>query len=150
MNPTPANEARVAGAGTGNARLRRTSALALGMTGVLASALLTGCTPGGDVIDADYAKVCRDNQTNNRVEDVNCDSSDARSSGHFGWYFLPMGVGGSRTTRSIPGVGTPLSGGVTSIPSTATSKSGTPSKGSSSVSRGGFGGSAKGGSGTGS
>jgi hypothetical protein len=148
MNPTPAKDARAAGTGAGTRRLRRTSALALGMTGVLASALLTGCTPNGDVIDADYAKVCRDNETNNRVEDVNCDSSQARGSGHFGWYFLPMGIAGSRTSRSIPGVGSSLSGGVTSIPSTATSKSGAPSKGSSAVSRGGFGGSAKGGSGS--
>ena len=135
--------------------MRRNASLALGVTSILASALLTGCSPNGDVIDADYAKVCRDNQSNQRVEDTNCNSSNGRAGGHYGWYFLPMGSSGSTTNRSIPGVGQPLSGGTDSIPSGATSKSGVSSKGSSSVSRGGFGGSvggeggAHGGSGTG-
>jgi hypothetical protein len=128
-------------------RLRRNASLALGVTSILASALLTGCTPSGDVIDADYAKVCRDNQTQQRSEDTNCNSESGRSGGHYGWYFLPMG--GSNSSRSLPGVGQSLSGGVDSIPSGATSKSGVASKGSSAVSRGGFGGSAKGGSSTG-
>jgi hypothetical protein len=119
--------------------------MALGVTAILASALLTGCTPSGDVIDADYAKVCRDSKTQQRTDDKNCNSESGRSGGAYGWYFLPMGS----SNRSVPGVGQSLSGGTTSIPSNATSKSGVPSKGSSAVSRGGFGGSAKGGSGTG-
>jgi hypothetical protein len=129
--------------------LRRNASLALGVTSILASALLTGCTPSGDVIDADYAKVCRDNKTQQRSEDTNCNSESGRSGGAYGWYFLPMGNSGSTGNRSVPGVGQGLSGGVDSIPSGATSQSGVTSKGSSSVSRGGFGGSAKGGSSTG-
>lgn len=121
-------------------KMRRNASLALGVTAVLASALLTGCTPSGDVIDADYAKVCRDNRTQQRTEDTNCNSTSGRGGGAYGWYFLPMGSSG----RSVPGVGQSLSGGTDSIPSNATSKSGVSSKGSSSVSRGGFGGSAKG------
>lgn len=124
--------------------MRRNASLGLGVTSVLASALLTGCTPGGDVIDADYAQVCRDNQTQQRTEDTNCNSSSGRSGGSYGWYFLPMGNSGSTSHRSIPAVGQPLAGGVTSIPPSATAKSGVSSKGSTSVSRGGFGGSAKG------
>lgn len=127
-------------------RLRRNASLALGVTSILASALLTGCTPSGDVIDADYAKVCRDNQTQQRADDTNCNSSSGRSAGHYGWYFLPMGGSGSNSSRSVPGVGQSLSGGSDSIPSGASSKSGITSKGSSSVSRGGFGGSVGGGS----
>lgn len=121
-------------------RLRRNTTLALGITGVLASALLTGCSTNGDVIDADYAKVCKDAKTQQRVEDKNCESSSGRSGGAYGWYFFSTGSSGSK----VPAVGQPLAGGVTSIPSSASAKSGVPSKGSPSVSRGGFGGSAKG------
>lgn len=124
---------------------RRSAAVALGVTALLASAVLTGCSPSGDVIDADYAKVCQEKTTEKRVEDDKC-SEEGRSSGHAGWYFFPMGGSGSTTSHSIPAVGSKLSGGTTSIPSNASSKSGVSSKGSTSVSRGGFGGSVKGGS----
>lgn len=123
-------------------KLRRNASLTLGVTAVLASALLTGCAPNGDVIDADYAKVCRDNSTQQRTDDTNCNSSSGRGGGHYGWYFLPMN---NSSSRSVPGVGQALSGGTDSIPSTSSSKSGITSKGLPSVSRGGFGGSAKGG-----
>jgi hypothetical protein len=126
-------------------KMRRNASMALGVTAILASALLTGCAPNGDVIDADYAKVCRDSKTQQRTEDKNCNSESGRSGGAYGWYFLPMGSSG----RSVPGVGQSLAGGTDSIPSSASSKSGITPKGSSSVSRGGFGGSAKGGSSTG-
>ncbi|WP_227471703.1 tRNA-dihydrouridine synthase [Paenarthrobacter sp. YJN-5] len=117
----------------------------LGISAVLASAVLTGCAPGGSVIDADYAQTCQDKATQQRVEDDKC-SDQGRSSGHYGWYFLPMGSSGSADSRSIPAVGAPLTGGTDSIPSGATAKSGVSSKGSTGVSRGGFGGTAKGGS----
>ena len=125
-------------------RLRRNTTLALGVTGVLASALLTGCGTDGDVIDADYAKVCKDAKTQQRVEDKNCESSSGRSGGVYGWYFYSTG-----SKSRVPAVGQPLSGGMTSIPSSSSAKSGVPSKGSTSVSRGGFGGSVKGGGSTG-
>jgi hypothetical protein len=128
-------------------RRRRSDAVVLGVTAVLASAMLAGCSPDGDVIDADYAQVCQDRTTQQRVEDEKC-SEEGRSSGHFGWYFFPMGSKDSNTSRSIPGVGRTLTGGATSIPSGATSKAGVPADGSSSVTRGGFGSSVKGGSGS--
>ena len=115
-------------------RLRRSSSVALGVTALLSSALLTGCSPDGDVIDADYAKVCQDKTSQERAEDDRC-SDDGVRSGVYGWYFLPMGSG----SRSIPAVGAGLSGGTTSVPSGATSRSGVAPDGASSVSRGGFG-----------
>lgn len=125
-------------------RRRKSAAVTIAITGLLASAVMTGCAPGGDVIDADYAKVCQDRTTQQRVEDSKC-SEEGRSSSVAGWYFIPMGSLGQNTTRSIPAVGQGLSGGQLSIPSASTSKTGVSSKGSS-VSRGGFGGSSKGGS----
>jgi hypothetical protein len=104
------------------------------VTALLASALLTGCSPDGEVIDADYAKVCQDRTTEERAEDDRC-SEQGVSSGLYGWYFLAMGSG----RRSIPAVGAGLSGGTRSVPSGATSRSGVSPDGASSVSRGGFG-----------
>lgn len=115
-------------------RLRRSASVALGVTALLSSALLTGCSPDGEVIDADYAKVCQDRTTEERAEDDRC-SDDGVRSGVYGWYFLPMGSG----SRSIPAVGSGLAGGTTSVPSGATSRSGVAPDGASSVSRGGFG-----------
>jgi hypothetical protein len=57
-----------------------------------------------------------------------------------------MGSNGSNSSRYLPAVGAPLAGGVTSVPQGATTKSGTPVRGATSVSRGGFVGTAKGGS----
>ncbi|MCC3299668.1 tRNA-dihydrouridine synthase [Arthrobacter caoxuetaonis] len=124
---------------------RKSTAVVLGVTALLASAVLTGCGPSGNVIDADYAKVCQDKTTKQRIEDSKC-SEEGRSSGHAGWYFFPMGTTGSTTSHSIPAVGQKLTGGTETIPAKATSKSGVSSKGSTSVSRGGFGSGAKGGS----
>jgi hypothetical protein len=126
-------------------RNRKSAAVVLGVSAFLASAVLTGCSPNGDVIDADYAQACQNKTTDERAEDEKC-SEEGRSSGHYGWYFLPMGSSGSSSSRALPAVGARLAGGVTSIPAEATAKSGIPSKGATSVSRGGFGGSAKGGS----
>ncbi|MEH0108673.1 tRNA-dihydrouridine synthase [Tersicoccus sp. MR15.9] len=124
-------------------RFRASTTVGLGVTAVLASALMTGCSPDGDVIDADYAQVCQDRTSQQRVEDDKC-SDSGRAGGHYGWYFFPMGSRGSSNTRSLPGVGDRLSGGTTSVPAGASAKSGVPAKGSSSVSRGGFGGGGKG------
>ena len=122
-------------------KARKTGALVLGVSGILASALLTGCTPDGDVIDADYAQVCQDRKSESRVEDSMC-SDSGRSSGAYGWYFFNMNSG---TASTVPPVGSKLTGGSTTAPTTGTVKSGVASKGGT-VSRGGFGTSAKGGS----
>ncbi len=120
-------------------RQRKTGVLTLGLAGMLASTLLTGCSPGTE-IDADYAQVCRDNRSESRVEDNNC-SDQGRSSGSYGWYFFS-----TQSTSPVPAVGSRLSGGTATLPSGSTAKSGTPSKGGT-VSRGGFGTTAKGSSG---
>ena len=126
--------------GTSN-HTRRTGSVALGVTALLASALLTGCTPSGDVIDEDYAQVCQDRTTQERVEDSKC-SEAGRSSGAFGWYFLPLIINNSSRSTVIPRVGSRVSGGITSIPSGTTARSGFASDGQS-VTRGGFGSSVK-------
>jgi hypothetical protein len=130
-------------------RSRRSASLSIGVTALLASAMLTGCTPEGEVIDADYAQVCQDRTTEERVEDSKC-SEEGRSSGLYGWYFFAMGARSAAINRSIPAVGSRLSGGVTTVPAGASTRSGLPAAGSSSVSRGGFGDSAKSGGRSGS
>ena len=87
-------------------RTRRASrAVPLGLT-VLAASTLTGCGA-----DPDVAAVCVDPQTNERVPDDQCDDSDDPAdydgvgSGFF-WYYL-----GTRSARSIPALGSPVSGG---------------------------------------
>ena len=120
-------------------RLRRTGKLALGVTGLLASAMMTGCTPGGEVIDADYAKACQDKRSEIRVEDNHC-SEDGRAGGYYGWYFYQTGGG------TVPPVGSKLTGGTTTPPAAGKSVKSAPSKGGT-VARGGFGTSAKGSSG---
>jgi hypothetical protein len=127
-------------------RGRRSASLSIGVTALLASAVLTGCSPSGEVIDADYAQVCQDRTTQERVEDSKC-SEEGRSSGVYGWYFFAMGARSAAISRSIPPVGSQLSGGVTTVPAGASTRSGLPASGSSAVSRGGFGDSAKSGSG---
>ncbi|UDL16608.1 hypothetical protein SEA_ATUIN_214 [Arthrobacter phage Atuin] len=122
-------------------RRRKSGGISLGVAGILASALLTGCTPDGTVIDADYAQMCQDKTTEQRVEDTNC-SDQGRAGGHYGWYFYNM-QGNSHT---LPAVGSKLSGGSTSIPAGKSYKAGVTSKGGT-ISRGGFGTSAKGSSG---
>lgn len=66
------------------------------------------------MIDADYAQACQNKTTDERAEDEKC-SEEGRSSGHYGWYFLPMGSSGSSSSRALPAVGARLAGGVTSI-----------------------------------
>ena len=115
--------------------------IALGLSGLLASVLLTGCSPDGEVVDADYAQVCQDRKTESRVDDDKC-SDQGRSSGAYGWYFFNINSGSS---KNVTAVGSRLTGGSTTAPSSGSVKSGVAPKGGT-VSRGGFGGSAKGGS----
>lgn len=89
--------------------IRRASrTVPLGLT-VLAASTLSGC--GGD---PDVAAVCVDPQTQERVDDDQCDDSDnpqdydggSGVGGAFFWYYL-----GTQSARSIPAVGAPVSGG---------------------------------------
>jgi len=100
--------------------------------------MITGCTPSGEVIDADYAKACQDKRTEIRVEDNNC-SENGRSGGYYGWYFYQTGGG------TVPPVGSKMTGGSTTAPAAGKSVAPAPVKGGT-VARGGFGTSAKGGS----
>ncbi len=117
---------------------KSTRAISLGITALMA-VTLTGCSASTTEVDADYAKVCRDQNTQQRVEDSECSSSGSRTSGsHFGWYYLALNGG-----KSVPRVGSTLSGGTATLPSgskaqTVSSKGGTYGK-SGTVSRGGFG-----------
>lgn len=114
--------------------LKSSKVVTLGITALMA-ATLTGCSPSANEVDADYAKVCQDKVTEERLEDDQCNTS---SSSRAHWYFIPI-IGG----RSVPRVGAKLSGGVATMPSGKTAKT-VPSKGgdfakSGSVTRGGFG-----------
>lgn len=117
-------------------RRRKSVTLTLGITSLLTSAMLTGCDTDGNTIDADYAQVCREKSSELRVDDSKC-SDQGRAGGYYGWYFFK-----TSSNPTIPAVGSKLSGGSATAPSTGSVKSGIPSKGSV-VSRGGFGTSAK-------
>lgn len=89
--------------------IRRASrAVPLGLT-VLAASSLSGC--GGE---PDVAALCVDPQTQERVDDDQCDDSDDPEDydgspgvgGAFFWYYV-----GTQSARAIPGVGAPVSGG---------------------------------------
>lgn len=81
----------------------------------------------------EFARVCQDSKTGNRVDDAECEKEEknrpSHHSGHyvsaFGWYYLGRSMGGS----SIPAVGSKLSGGTTVQPSSGTIYSGVSSKG---------------------
>lgn len=120
--------------GTGFNRLlksRKSKVVVIAGTGFLAASLLTGCSTNSD---ADYAKVCKDAKSNQRVSDDKC-SDEGTSHGAYGWYFFSMM---NNNNSRVPALGAPLSGGATSIPDTATSKAGVSSSGET-VSRSGFG-----------
>ncbi|AOX67880.1 tRNA-dihydrouridine synthase [Curtobacterium sp. MCBA15_013] len=112
-------------------RRRASRVVSIGVVAALAASL-TGCGEGSGV-DSDYAKICRDNSTQKRLPDDDCNNHG----GHAGWYYLPLS--GSRATK-VPAVGDAVSGGTASLPSGKTAESGISSRGSS-VTKGGFGGS---------
>lgn len=119
-------------------RRMRSSSIALGITAVMASSL-TGCSSS-----ADYAAVCVDPQTQQRVDDDQCDDdSDYHGGSGFFWYYLGA-------SSRIPAVGQPASGGTWSGSTLngSVQRGGLPSTGGSSVksatTKGGFGGSSRG------
>jgi len=120
---------------------RRTVVVGLGVTALLAGTITAMVSSGGD--DADYAQVCFNDETGERVDDSQCGNSSTagRSSGIYAWYFYSRGA-------SVPGIGQNRSAYPSyskTVPSGAKASTGYSSKGGT-VSRGGFGGSAKGGS----
>jgi hypothetical protein len=120
---------------------RRTVVVGLGVTALLAGTI-TAMVASNEQ-DPDYAQVCFNDDTGERVEDTQCDNSstDGRSSGIYAWYFYSRGA-------SVPGVGQNRSAYpayTRTVPSGAKASTGYSTKGGT-VSRGGFGGSSKGGS----
>ncbi|NYD77055.1 Tat pathway signal protein [Arthrobacter cupressi] len=122
---------------------RRTVVVGLGVTALLAGTITA--IVASQENDADYAQVCFNDETGERVEDVNCGSSEGRGSGFYAWYFYSRG-------SSVPAVGQNRStypNYTRTMPSGAKASTGYSTKGGT-VSRGGFGGSSKGGGSTGS
>lgn len=118
---------------------RRTLVVGLGVTALLAGTITAIVASSEN--EADYAQVCFNEETGERVEDTNCGSSAGRSSGVYAWYFYSRG-------SSVPGLGQSRSSYpnyTRNVPSGAKTSSGYSTKGGT-VSRGGFGGSSKGGS----
>lgn len=118
---------------------RRTVVVGLGVTALLAGTVTAVVASNED--DPEYAQVCFNDETGERVEDTNCDSSAGRSGGVYAWYFYSRGA-------SVPSLGQNRSTApdyTRTIPSGAKASAGYSSKGGT-VSRGGFGSSAKSGS----
>ena len=120
-------------------RRMRSTSISLGITALMASSL-TGCASS-----ADYAAVCVDPDTQERVDDDQCDdaSEDGGGGSGFFWYYL--------AARSIvPAVGQTATGGTfrgSSLNGTV-QRGGLPTTGGSTVksatTKGGFGGSSRG------
>ncbi|MEE2528319.1 Tat pathway signal protein [Pseudarthrobacter sp. J75] len=117
---------------------RRTVVVGLGVTALLAGTL-TAVIASNE--EPEYAQVCFNEETGERVEDTQCQSSAGRSGALYAWYFYSRGgmvpaIGQNRSTapdftRTVP-------------PGAKASTGYSPQGGT--VSRGGFGGSSKGGS----
>ena len=120
-------------------RRMRSASVSLGITAVMASSL-TGCATS-----ADYAAVCVDPATEQRVDDDQCDDDSDYNGGGSGffWYYL-----GARTL--IPAVGQTATGGTFrgSTLNGTVQRGGLPTTGGSTVksatTKGGFGGSSRG------
>ena len=118
---------------------RRTVVVGLGVTALLAGTITAVVASNQD--EAEYAQVCFNDETGERVEDTQCNSSAGRSGALFAWYFYSRGA-------SVPAVGQNRSAYpsyTSTIPSGAKASTGYSTKGGT-VSRGGFGSSSKGGS----
>jgi hypothetical protein len=112
---------------------RKSATVALGITALLAPSL-AACSSNDDV---DNQAVCVDQQTQERVDDSQCDDSRGGGFGAspFLWYFLGTTVG-----RGFPGIGQRVpAGGTYSRPPGSYRLGGVPRTGGN-VPRGGFGG----------
>ena len=117
-------------------RRMRSASISLGITALMASSL-TGCASS-----ADYAAVCVDPETQERVADERCDDDGGGGTGFF-WYYL--------AARSVvPGIGQTATGGTFrgSSLTGVVQRGGLPTTGGSTVksatTKGGFGGSSRG------
>lgn len=118
---------------------RRTVVVGLGVTALLAGTI-TAIVASNEQ-EADYAQVCFNDETGERVEDIQCNSTAGRGGGLYAWYFYARGA-------SVPAVGQNRSAYPSftkTVPQGAKTSTGYSTKGGT-VSRGGFGSSSKGGS----
>jgi hypothetical protein len=118
---------------------RRTVVVGLGVTALLAGTITAIVASNED--EPEYAQVCFNDETGERVEDTQCNSSAGRSGALYAWYFYSRGA-------SVPAVGQNRSTApnfTRTVPSGAKASTGYSTKGGT-VSRGGFGSSSKGGS----
>lgn len=121
---------------------RRTVVVGLGVTALLAGTI-TAIVASNEQ-EPDYAQVCFNDETGERVEDTQCNSTAGRGGGLYAWYFYARGA-------SVPGVGQNRStypNFTRTVPQGAKTSTGYSTKGGT-VSRGGFGSSSKGGGSTG-
>lgn len=109
-------------------KTRRKKIVAVAGVGFLSVSLMTGCAVDNK---AEYAAACQDAKSQTRVSDDKCSDTNGSNAGLYAWYFMQMG-------RNVPAVGQPLTGGVTSIPDSATRKAGVDTKGQT-VTADGFG-----------
>ena len=120
-------------------RRMRSTSISLGITALMASSL-TGCSSS-----ADYAAVCVDPETQERVEDDECDDDSDYNGGGSGFFWYYLGA-----SSRIPAVGQTTSGGTFrgSTLNGSVQRGGLPSTGGSTVksatTKGGFGGSSRG------
>ncbi|MCT9869296.1 Tat pathway signal protein [Paenarthrobacter aurescens] len=117
---------------------RRTVVVGLGVTALLAGTI-TAIVASNEQ-EADYAQVCFNEETGERVDDNECNNSSSagRSSAIYAWYFYSRGA-------SVPAVGqnrNAYPSYTKNVPTGAKSSTGYSTKGGT-VSRGGFGSSSK-------
>lgn len=87
-------------------RRRSSQAVAIGAVTALA-VTLTGCGSSEEEqsTDAEYAQICVDEKTQERVEDSQCEDT-SHSHSNFGWMWLPFFLNSQRTqANTIPPVG---------------------------------------------
>lgn len=111
-------------------RMKRSTVVGLGITGLLAGGLTAGAIRAG-TSGPDYSAVCV-NQQQQRVEDRQCDNAVGGGSGPYGWYFLGRG-------SYAPPIGQGVNGGTFSVPSGSSFKQGGIDPAGGQVARGGFG-----------
>ena len=115
---------------------RRTVVVGLGVTALLAGTITAVVASNQD--DPEYAQVCFNDETGERVEDTNCNSSAGRGGGIYAWYFFSRGAfvpAVSQNRSTAPNY-------TRTVPSGAKASTGYSTQGGT-VSRGGFGTSAK-------
>ena len=141
--------------------MKKSVAVPLVVTSMLATSL-TGCAPAQE--DPQYQGICVDPETEQRIDDDQCDDDEGRSGGFGGvglWYFFLLGsrfpaVGaplagyrsGADYVRSVPRDGAVVRGGAAAnggrVSPTSVSRAAGSGGKVSTVSRGGLGGSSRG------